>query len=203
MLTDEDLQKIAMLLATTLEAYGLKRPKVLKAEQAAIRMRAYRKRHASNVTASVTERNGERNAPQREKRNGQRNGSEHERNAVPVTRATWEAYSAAYQDRYHAAPKWNKSVGGMVKNFVNKLGAEEAPHVAAFYLTHNSHFYVREMHCVRIMLRDAEKLRTEWATRRTVTDAEARQADRTQTNMNVWGKLIAEAEANEGKQDTH
>ena len=52
------------------------------------------------------------------------------------------------------------------------------------------------MHTVGLLLADAEKLRTEWATKTTVTQTQARQADKTQARGNVFNKLIEEARAN-------
>jgi hypothetical protein len=53
------------------------------------------------------------------------------------------------------------------------------------------------MHDTALLLRDAAGLRTQWATRRQVTGTQAQQADRTQTNANVFAPLIAEARARE------
>jgi len=57
-------------------------------------------------------------------------------------------------------------VSAMLCKLVDKLGAEEAPLVAAFYVTHRSSWYAEKMHPVNLLLADAEKLRTEWATGR-------------------------------------
>lgn len=38
--------------------------------------------------------------------------------------------------------------------------------MAAFYVTHRSSWYAEKMHPVNLLLQDAEKLRTEWATGR-------------------------------------
>jgi hypothetical protein len=43
-------------------------------------------------------------------------------------------------------------------------------------------------------VKDAEKLRTEWATGNRMTATQADQADKTQTNGDVFGKLIREAQ---------
>ena len=80
---------------------------------------------------------------------------------------------------------------------VARLGAQEAPHVAAFYVGHSAQFYVRDMHSVGLLLRDAEKLRTEWATNRHMTTTKAQQVDRTATNGNAFQALIQAAEAEE------
>ena len=120
--------------------------------------------------------------------------------ATPApTKAVWGAYSQAYAERYGASPVRNASVNGQIALFVGKLGAEEAPGVAAFYLSHKNGLYVSAMHPVNLMLRDAERLRTEWATGRQVTRSQGQQADKTQTNLNAFAPLIAEARAKEAE----
>jgi hypothetical protein len=114
-----------------------------------------------------------------------------------ASRAVWDAYSEAYQGRYGVTPVRNASVNGQLAMFVGRLPHEEAPGVAAFYVRHQNGLYVAAMHPTNLMLRDAEKLRTEWATNRQVTRAEAHQADRTQTNANAFGSMIAEAKTRE------
>lgn len=107
----------------------------------------------------------------------------------------WEAYSAAYATRYGVAPVRNAQVNAQLAQVVGKLGADEAPQVAAFYLTSQNRFYVSAGHSVGVLLRDAEKLRTEWATGRQVTATQALQADKTQANFNAFAPLMAEAQA--------
>lgn len=94
---------------------------------------------------------------------------------------TWEAYSQAYQQRYQTQPVRNQSVNAMLCQFVKRVG-NEAPLVAAFYLTHNSGYYVGRGHSVKAMLGDAEKLHTEWITNRKMTQTQARQIDQTASN---------------------
>lgn len=112
------------------------------------------------------------------------------------TAAAWAAYSAAYQIRYGAAPVCNARVNGQLANLVARLG-NEAPAVAAFYVGLNKQYYVSQCHDVGTLLRDAESLRTQWATGRAVTNARARQVDRTATVHDAFAGLIAEAEARE------
>jgi hypothetical protein len=49
---------------------------------------------------------------------------------------------------------------------VGKLGEAEAPQVAAFFVTLDVQFYVNAGHSVGALLRDAEKVRMQWATGR-------------------------------------
>lgn len=109
---------------------------------------------------------------------------------------TWEAYSRAYEDRYKVAPVRNATVNAQLSSFIKRIGFEESPHVASFYVNHNNQFYVQKMHTVGLLLSDAEKLRTEWITKQTVTATQARQVDKTQARGNVFNKLIEEVRAN-------
>lgn len=117
--------------------------------------------------------------------------------ASKPTAETWKQYADAYSQRYGATPVRNATVNGQLAQFVGRVGADEAPAIAAFFVSHNSGLYVAAMHPANLLLRDAEKLRTEWATKRQTTRAQAQMADRTQTNMNAFGPLIAEAKARE------
>lgn len=95
---------------------------------------------------------------------------------------TWNAYSDAYFARYGIDPVRNAKTLAQVSQLVDRLGSEDAPPVAAFYVHHSNGFYVARMHSVNCLLADAEKLRTEWATGRKVTQTIARQTDRTASN---------------------
>jgi hypothetical protein len=109
------------------------------------------------------------------------------------TAETWAAYAEAYAFRYAAEPVRNATVNGQLAQLVGRLGAQEAPQVAAFFLSHRNQFYVQAGHSVSLLLRDCEKLRTEWATKRQVTQTQAAQGDRTQTNANAFAGMLAEA----------
>lgn len=90
------------------------------------------------------------------------------RPAKPVAEPTagakvFEAYREAYRRRYHTDPVRNQKVNSQCKQVAERLGAE-APDVAAFYLGHDNVLYVRAGHVTDLLLRDAEKLRTEWFT---------------------------------------
>ncbi len=113
------------------------------------------------------------------------------------TAQTWDAYALAYSNRYGAEPVRNASVNGKLSQFVKRIGVDESPHVASFFVGHNNAWYVRGMHDVGAMLKDCEKLRTEWATNTRMTSTRAAQVDKTQTNFDAWAPLIAEAEERE------
>lgn len=111
------------------------------------------------------------------------------------TGVIWESYAQAYMHRYGTEPVRNAKVNGQLANLLSRLGADEAPQVAAFYLGHNNRYYVQKMHAVDCLLADCEKLRTEWATGRRVTAAAAQEADRLQETGDMWGRIIDQHES--------
>ena len=70
----------------------------------------------------------------------------------------------------------------------------EAPDIAAWYVQHPGRFYVERGHVFDHLLKDAEKLRTEWATGRVVTSTAARQSDRRGAMASAVENLLAECE---------
>lgn len=94
------------------------------------------------------------------------------------TAEVWEAYREAYKARHGADPTRNKTVNSQLKGFTNRVPAGEAAEIAAFYVRHNDQFYVRNLHPVGLLLKDAEKLRTEWLTGRTMTGAQAKMTEK-------------------------
>ena len=93
------------------------------------------------------------------------------------TTAIWDAYAQAFERRWHTTPSRNAKVNGQLASLLARLGREEAPQVAAFYVSHNDPLYVRKRHQVDFLLRDAEALRTQWATGVKATGLEARSAE--------------------------
>lgn len=114
------------------------------------------------------------------------------RDNPPVTNEVWAAYSEAYEDRYHVKPIRNKTVNGQMANFIGRVGSEEAPRIAAWFLLHNHARYVNAGHTIGILLMDAEKLRTEWANGHRTTNHAANEADRLQGTGDMWQELKEE-----------
>lgn len=107
-------------------------------------------------------------------------------------RATWAAYSVAYLARYSAKPVRNAQVNAKVKQFVQRLGHDEAPAVAAFYVERvNDAFVTRECHPVGTLLQKAEGYRTQWAAGRATTSTAARQMDQSQANQDAAQDAMA------------
>ena len=113
--------------------------------------------------------------------------------ANPVNLQTWESYAEEYKNRYGVAPVRNVQSNALIKSFVQKLGAE-SPDVARFYIKHHDQFYGRSAHSLAIMVRDAEKLRTEWATGNKISD---RRKTNAETNADLAGELWRKNQRNE------
>jgi hypothetical protein len=120
------------------------------------------------------------------------------RATVAPSSEAWEAYAAAYRRRYGADPVRNATVNGQLANFVKRIGQDEAPQVAAFYLDHAGRMYVQAMHPLSFLVRDAEKLRTEWVTGNIQTETRARNTDRLAEQGAVWNRLIQANESQGG-----
>ena len=102
--------------------------------------------------------------------------------ATPDTAPTWAAFTEAYLARYHTPPLRDATTNSQMARFVRRVGVEDAPAIAAFYVQHSKGYYVGRQHSVGILVSDAEALRTQWLSGRRVTDTQARQADRSASN---------------------
>mgnify|MGYP000014579584 CR=1 FL=1 len=114
--------------------------------------------------------------------------SEPAKAASPLNAATWKAYSMAYFDKYGTEPVRNAKVNAQVDQLGKRLG-DDAPHVAGWFLTHTNGWYAQKMHSIDVLLSDAEKLRTEWATGTQMTQARARQVDKSSGSGNAFLRL--------------
>ncbi|MCS7863118.1 helix-turn-helix domain-containing protein [Pseudomonas aeruginosa] len=121
-----------------------------------------------------------------------------ERDRQQACRAIWSAYAAAYQHRYGTHPVRNSKVNGQVRDLLKRLGAEEAPAVAAYFVGINDAYLIRNCHDLGSLLARAESYRTQWATDRQMNGATARQLERTQANLNA-AKEAAESIREEGR----
>ncbi|HRP64274.1 MAG TPA: hypothetical protein PK400_13320 [Phycisphaerales bacterium] len=107
-------------------------------------------------------------------------------------RKTFHEYQRAYAARYGSSHVDNAKVRSQIKQFVQRIGFDESPMVAAWFVQHPGAKYVSAMHGVGVLLADAEKLRTEWATGRVVTTTTARQSDRRGAMASAVNNLLAE-----------
>jgi uncharacterized protein YdaU (DUF1376 family) len=105
---------------------------------------------------------------------------------------SWSAYATAYVERWHTEPVRNSRSNALMAQLVDRIGGEEAPLVAAFFVRSSKAAYVSRRHPVAMLVADAEGLRTEWATNRASTSTAAMQADRTAAQGQVWEQLKQE-----------
>ena len=114
----------------------------------------------------------------------------------PADSRVWEAYAVEYHHRYGTNPVRNAKVNAQMKQFVQRVPQEEAAHIAAFYVWHNSAYYQTRGHPVGLLLSDAEKLHTEWQTSRPILATQARQQEKTASNpfLPILERLQREAE---------
>jgi len=82
----------------------------------------------------------------------------------PKGEATYRAYAEGYVKRYRVEPVRNAKTNALLCQLIDRLGAEEAPLVAAFYLSVETPLYVNARHPPNLLLRDCESLRTQWKT---------------------------------------
>lgn len=100
--------------------------------------------------------------------------------------ATWAAYKGAYVAQYGVAPVRNAKVNKHVKDFVKRIGYEESPSVAAWYVENvREAFVVRSSHCLSVLMNRAESYRTQWARGHAVTNAAAQEVDKLDAQLSV------------------
>lgn len=126
----------------------------------------------------------------------------HEETALQAAcRQTWKAYSEAYAARYAALPVRNATINAKVKQFVQRIGYEESPAVATYFVSKvNESFVVRKFHEVGLLLNGAETYRTQWATGQSMTSARANQVDKSQSNFDTAAEAMAIIQKRRGAQ---
>ena len=97
----------------------------------------------------------------------------------------WANYAFAYRRRYGTWPVWNAKAGGQLGQLIDRLGAEAAPQVAAYYVTVNDARLINDCHSLNSLLSRAESLHTQWQTGRQMNGRTARQLEDTQANINA------------------
>jgi hypothetical protein len=113
----------------------------------------------------------------------------------------WANYAFAYRKRYQAWPVWNAKVAGQVGQLVNRLGADIAHHVAAYYVSINDARLINDCHSLNNLLAKAEAYHTQWATNRQMNGTTARQLEQTQANINAAHTAAESIRSKEGKRN--
>lgn len=112
------------------------------------------------------------------------------------TYRTWANYAMAYRARYKAWPLWNESVAGKLSKLIGRVGKDDAPKVAAFYVKCiNDPQVTLKCHPIGLLLLNAEGYHTQWLTMRPITTAQARQQENTATNLSAAEQALAEQRA--------
>lgn len=104
------------------------------------------------------------------------------RTANPDNVKTWEAYSQAYISRYGVEPVRNAKVNGQIANIVKSVGAEQAPALAAYFVSHNDFFFVQRRHDIGLLQSNLQKVVTDMRIGKQMTAQQARQIEQTQSN---------------------
>ena len=109
----------------------------------------------------------------------------------PANVATWKAYAAAYRDRYGVLPAANAKTRGQAANLVRMVGADLAPSLAAYYLTHNGGFFVQCRHDFGLLLKSYQQILTDMQRGEQMTQTRARQTEKTQTAVETHNGALA------------
>ena len=104
--------------------------------------------------------------------------------------STWNAYASAYEKRWDVQPIRNAKSNALCCQLVDLLGTNNAPLVAAYYLTSNNSVYARGRHPLALLVRDAQSIYTEYQTGQRMTQTSARDADRLQSTGDGWQQVI-------------
>jgi len=70
------------------------------------------------------------------------------------------------------------------------VGAEDAPKIAEFYVTHHDRWYVQKLHPLNLLLSDIQKLRTEWLAGVKMTGTLARQEEVSTHNEEALKRIM-------------
>lgn len=76
------------------------------------------------------------------------------------TKETFNAYKQAFLERYKFEPlKPNQKENGILTKFIKKVGLENAPAIAKFYVESNDKFYIQKAHSISTLLSQCESIR--------------------------------------------
>ena len=114
--------------------------------------------------------------------------------ATPKSALVWDAYAEAYESRYGVVPVRNAKTNAQLCQLVDRLGLDESPLVAAFYVSHNKPLYVSARHPTNLLVQDAEGLRTQWATGVKATTTEAKSAEQRDNVRGQYERVMASLE---------
>lgn len=102
----------------------------------------------------------------------------------------WLAYAEAYERRWGAPPLRNAEANTFCARFARLVPVADAPHVAASYPRSRNSYYAAQKHPLRLMVKDAAKLHTEWVTGHSGTVTGAKRDDALADRGDVARELI-------------
>lgn len=105
---------------------------------------------------------------------------------------TWEAYSLAFESRYGITPSRCVRVNSNIKSFCQSVAMDEAPAIAQYYVRSNHKWYLEKCHDVKYLMTDFQKLRTEWATGKSVSSTMAAQREKTASMLDSVNQVASE-----------
>jgi hypothetical protein len=117
-----------------------------------------------------------------------------ERKTEENTTKIWERYAAAYHRRWGVEPVRNAETNAHLCRLVKLVGQTDALEMAPFYVTLNKRWYVDHQHDLKYLASDAQSIRTQWMTGRTVTSRQATETDRLQGTADMVRRLEERAE---------
>lgn len=103
---------------------------------------------------------------------------------------TWRCYQRAYARRWGVEPLPNARNWTLLGQFIGRVGKDNAPRVAEFFVTHNDRLYVNAKHPLTLLLRDSDKIYAEWRTGRQSSATESNQNDRRSNNLNAMQEFL-------------
>lgn len=108
-----------------------------------------------------------------------------------TNRKVWESYRTAYLKRWKVEPTRNQVVNSAIASFVKRVGEADAPKVIVFFVEHNDSLYLKSCHDIKLALRDAEGLRTQWQKGRAITGKDARDFEKSSHYQDQLNKIEA------------
>lgn len=97
---------------------------------------------------------------------------------------TWNAYSLAYRNRYNDEPMRNAKANSLLCQFVDHVGKQDAPSIAAYYLSLNDRWYQTKFHDIPTLVQNAQAVRTQWVNQTDQTSNDVRTQERRSSMAN-------------------
>lgn len=103
--------------------------------------------------------------------------------ANPDNVATWQAYARAYRERYGVLPASNAKTRGQTAQLVRLVGGGIAPHLSAYFVSHNNRWFVQCRHEFGCLLKAYQQVLTDMQRGEQMTQLQAQQTERTAQNL--------------------